>query len=399
MNCTNARINLQQRGFTLLELVVAMSLFLVVLAIAGKSFDRIYSLSSRFTKNEETSIEGAIGLEVMRHDLEQMGFGLPWSFLNPALTYNESIDSVGSTLNDATSAIPRAFVGVDTSSGYFGNYIGIKGASVGTSKSSQRWSYIPFNNVSTATGKLSQPIAWPTNNLQTTDKVVVVRSNFNDPTDDHLLLDSGGVFSSPYSATFASAFLPTSDQQTHMIYGIDTVTPRMPFNRADYFITVPNSTTTGSLPQFCAPSTGVLYKGTVNHSDGSYSYTPLLNCVADMRVVLGWDTSDQGNANSVNAYSSVTGTTVTGASVGDITGYLSTAKGVREHLKMVKVYILAQEGKVDPHYTAPSTTINVCNDDEVSLANQYVLSAAQSHYRWRLYRIVARPKNLFSNQH
>ena len=401
MNFTKAPIELRQRGFTLVELVIAMGLFLVVIAIAGKSFNNIYSLSSRFSKSEETNIEGVIGLEVMRHDLEQTGFGLPWGF-GSAITYQEAADGTGATLNDAPSSAPRAFVGVASYSDFAANYFSVKAATVGTTKTSQRWSYIPYHNISTASGRLSQPVLWQTNNLQSGDKVIVVRSDFNDPTDDHLLIVSSGVFSSAYSASFAADYLPATDQQTHVIYGIDTVTPRMPFNRADYFVSA-SATAVGSPPPFCAPGTGVLYKASVSQLDGSYLYIPLLNCVADMRVVLGWDTSDQGNANSINAYSSVpasdgTLTVTPAAALSSITGCLATARGIREHLKLVKVYVLAQEGKRDASYTAPSNTIVVGNDDEQSLTHVYPLTAAQKQYRWRLYRIIARPKNLLSNQ-
>jgi hypothetical protein len=212
-----------------------------------------------------------------------------------------------------------------------------------------------------------------------------------------------------YSKSFASNFLPTTDQQTHMLYGIDTVTPRMPFNRADFFIKVPNTSTGGSLPTFCEPNTtGTLYKAVVSHTDGSYTYIPLLNCVADMNVVLGWDTSDLGNSNSVNAYSNIdasfvstsTGTAAASSIQSSIQGWLQSAQGIRMHLKMVKVYLLVQEGKRDASYTAPSNSIIVGNEtDPSALQSPYTLSTAQMNYRWRVYRIVARPRNLQSNQH
>jgi hypothetical protein len=68
----------------------------------------------------------------------------------------------------------------------------------------------------------------------------------------------------------------------------------MPFNRADYFVAIPGSSS--QLPSVCAPGTGILYKTTVNHEannpGGKLTYTPLVDCVADMQVVLGWDLWD-----------------------------------------------------------------------------------------------------------
>ncbi|MEI6305409.1 MAG: prepilin-type N-terminal cleavage/methylation domain-containing protein [Deltaproteobacteria bacterium] len=408
---------LAQAGFTLIELVISMAVFLVVLIIASDAFNKIVSQSAKYSKMEESNIEGVIGLEIMRHDLEQIGAGLPWAFKS-VITYGEATDNVGLTLNDAPSAIPRAFVGQKALGAFTSDYIGVKGVTVSNTKASQRWTYIPYLNYSTSTGPESRPIIWPSNNLQSTspaDRVIVIRHNFNDSSDDHLLLDSGGIFFSNYytNGNFADDFLPTSDQQTHMVYGIvnsSSNQPRMPFNRADFFIKVPDATTASALPQFCAPSTGVLYKATVNHnnnsgtSGGGYNYTPLLDCVADMQVVMGWDSSDGGSVGSVDVYSSLplaNGTVVSSVTslAGTIQGYLTNAKDLREHLKVVKIYLLAQEGKVDTGYNAPAS-IEVGDHlvDGLYPIRTFSLTATQRHYRWKLYRIIARPKNLSSNQ-
>jgi hypothetical protein len=192
----------------------------------------------------------------------------------------------------------------------------------------------------------------------------------------------------------------------YMIYGVDSGSLRMPFNRADYFVKVPDPATDSPLPQFCAPRTGVLYKATVNQGTsslaGAYAKIPLLDCVADMQVVLGWDISDGGKANSVNAYSSVDGlvvsTAVTGFQTSNIAAWLGNAQALREHLKLVKVYILVQEGKRDVNYTFPTPSIVVGDSGETSLTRSYALTTAQQQYRWKLYRIIVRPRNLVSNQ-
>jgi hypothetical protein len=188
----------------------------------------------------------------------------------------------------------------------------------------------------------------------------------------------------------------------------------MPFNRADFFIKVPDASTKGILPATCEPSgTGVLYKAIVNHSDGSYTYIPLLNCVADMQVVLGWDTSNEGKANNVNAYSSVADssgavTASPSAAKSDIETWLKSPKGLREHLKIIKVYVLAQEGKRDRSYTYPQASIIVGKDCRAaestdidcgsSFTKNYVFTPEQRRYRWKVYRIIARPRNMISNQ-
>jgi prepilin-type N-terminal cleavage/methylation domain-containing protein len=402
----------KQQGFTLVELLVVMAVFIVVMMIAGQTFNNIYSLSSKFTKSEESNIEGIVGLELMRHDLEQMGFGLPWGF-SGAITYSESDVADALTNDDDKTArtdttedrVPRALVGLDGFAFNSSDLLGVKGSTLGRSQVSQRWAYVPFHNYS-ANPWESRPVIWPSNNLQTNDQVIAIRSNFNNADEDHLLLFSGTTYGFSYKTSgIANAYLPQNDQQMDMIFGIDQGTLRMPFNRSDFFIQSP------AVSPACAPNTGLLVKATVLHNPvgvlpaGGYATMGLLDCVADMQVVLGWDTSDKGLANNVDAYSSlplrsdgtVTASGPTGAA-GNIQAWLQSPQGIREHLKVVKVYILAQEGKRDKSYVAPATIL-VGNDGELSLTRQYALSAAQQNYRWKLYRIIARPKNLVSNQH
>lgn len=399
-------------GFTLVELLVVMAVFMTVLIIAAQTLNTVITQSSRFSKSEESNIEGVIGLEVMRHDLEQVGFGLPWGFISssdPEIDYKEAVDAKGAVMNDAPSGVPRAFAAVDAFGNFSSDYIAVKGTTVSHSKAAQRWTYIPYHNYSAASGWTSRPVAYPANNLNTSDRVTVIRSNFNDPDDDHRLIVAPGdneAFFINFNATglISDDFLPQNDKHTHLVYGVNESNPRMPFNRADFFVKVPGGGSEGTLPPFCAPRTGVLYKVTVKHADGNYNYIPLLDCVADMQVVLGWDTSDGGKANTVDTYTSLpdsTTGTITASpadAAADIQGWLLDAKGIREHLKVIKVYILAQEGRVDRNYTSPVTSYLVGPVGQGSLSRNYTLSSDQSHYRWKLYRLIVRPKNLVSNQ-
>lgn len=417
----------RQAGFTLVELLISMAVFIIIMVIAGNAFNKIVTQSSKYSKMEESNIEGVIGLEIMRHDLEQIGFGLPWGWSKAkntpptelevsTISYLEAATSPASLLNDAPSGIPRAFASSAVLGNFTSAYIALKGATLGRSKASQRWTYIPFHNYS-ASPRESRPVSFSSNNPSTGDKVIIVTSHFNNDELDHRLVvdpDANTIFHQDFSASnMSSKFLPIDDLQTYMAYGIDDIAPRMPFNRTDFFIKVPSGTE-GSLPSFCAPRTGVLYKATVNHADGKYTYIPLLDCVADMQVVLGWDSSEGGKAGAVDVYSSLPKAdgsvecSVTSLK-GDIEGvtgdsnkpgYLKDSKYLREHLKVIKVYILAQEGKIDPGYTSPVTNIEVGDRIAHGLypTKTYSLSDAQRHYRWKLYRIVARPKNLSSNQ-
>jgi hypothetical protein len=138
-----------------------------------------------------------------------------------------------------------------------------------------------------------------------------------------------------------------------------------------------------------------------------YEFIPILDCIADMQIVLGWsmNTGEAKSEDAVHAYSSMPGTdysvTASPASAaGQIQAWLQDPQGVREHLKMIKVYILAQEGRRDRSYTYPQSTIDVgdASNGEISMSRRYSLSTEQRQFRWKLYRIVVRPKNLVSNQ-
>jgi len=191
---------------------------------------------------------------------------------------------------------------------------------------------------------------------------------------------------------------------------------RMPFNRTDYFVATPPATAVQQATH-CAPGTGILYKAVLKHADGLLNYIPLMDCVAGMQVVLGWDTDGDGlidtwsnadgtkysssltiDSNTItNALLSPSGTTSSGNSSPNLS-IVGTGLNIRTGLKMIKVYILAQNGKKDTNYTSPSPIV-IGEDDESNLTYSLNISTkGWSNYRWKLYRIVVIPKNLLVNQ-
>lgn len=399
-------------GFTLVELIVTMAVFITVLMIAASAFNTIVTNASKYSKFEESNIEGMIGLEMMRHDLEQMGFGLPWGF-GGSISYKESAQS-NSIMNDEPSGVPRPFVGYNN---FSSAVIGVKASSVGINKASQNWTYIPFENYSAVIHE-SRPVNLGSSTPKTGangDKVIALLTSFNSYSTASLRLKSSEEFSFDYQGSgLDNAYLPQGDQDTVFVYGIAPkgTTLRMPFNRADFF--VKKSATT---PSFCAPGTGVLHKGVVinngSSSGGGYTPIPLLDCVASMQVVLGWspNTGTGSIQDSISTYSSLplagSGDVVTvGAGAAtpidalDIKKWFveKDAKRIREQLKMVKVYVLAQEGRRDAGYTYPDASIVIGGIGEASLTRIYTFTAEQRHYRWKIYRIIVKPKNLASNQ-
>jgi len=430
-------MKLDAKGYTLVELIVVTLIFLVVLGLVGRSFNAVLSQSSKVSRSEESNVEGVVGLEMLRHDLNQAGFGLPTEPYPAGAVSGEAATGISASLNDYPQATPplsapRPIVALERSTpgscmsstgqpdnqGYTlvpcSDYLSLKATNLGSSPAAQRWTYL--------TGAKLNTWASAADNPATNDSVVVLNSSVSpSATAVTLVPTPSGSFS--YSFTPAAFANLTSQSLYAMptVYGVGTGTLRMPFNRADYFVAKPPlaSQMSGS----CAPGTGVLYKAVVSQTDGTLTYYPLLDCVASMQVVFGWATDGTGMVtNLTNADGS---TVVPGVSQGSLsTALLSPANAsstsaptptylynIRNNLKVVKLYILAQNGQVDPGYTSPSP-IQVGmqpgeNDTSEgagffasnSVTYTYDINAAGwQHYRWKVYRIIVTPKNLLVNQ-
>lgn len=436
------------RGYSLVEMLIVMVIFSVVIVMVGTSFSTLLKYSSGAAKREESNIEGNVGLEVMRRDISSAGFGLPTSYnISGAPVYAEAKNAPASTLNDGSSAskIPRALAATynlaatsDSSAGVSyttvanSDYLAIKATSVGKDPAAQKWTYAGYSDTppvpprSWTTGAVHNPqSAVP--NLSNGDVVIALdRSTTATDAGYDLLKDAGtGNYWTSFSpAGLPAAFSAISQQDTVFIYGIagSGTTPRMPFNRVDYFVARPDSA--ALMPNYCAPNTGILYRGQVKHGPGvdagTLEYQPVLDCVAGMRVVLGWNLLDSTGSLVTDAGKTGSGAidTWTNASGGNLrssyTGstpalndaYMSALAmnpaQLRTKLKVVKVYLLVQIGKKDTSYTSPSP-INLYANDESSTTpsgtvSTYTLAPEMLNYRWKVYKLVIRPKNLTSNQ-
>jgi prepilin-type N-terminal cleavage/methylation domain-containing protein len=432
------------KGFTLVEMIIVMAVFIVVIFMTASSFNTILTQSGKLMQSEENNIEGVVGLEMLRHDIEQAGFGLPWvsmsSYANyddaehPLYTdldlpnYNEVTSAPHKEYNDglprptaagtpASCRIPRAVVSGDNlvaGSGTYGivagtDYLAIKATTLGRNVDSQRWTYINYSG--TVTPFPIPPTRWLTDNIRNSAGVIITRRELvdnngissyapmliYDPANTTSLAFFSQPFPSPGNA-FPEKFSPLNKTQIYYVYGVDNPGNdlSMPFNRVNYFIAKPSDTKT--IPAYCAPNTGILYRTTVSHSDNGLTYMPVLDCVADMQIVLGFNFND--SSGTVNVFSNADGSTVSNmsGSTVDVPSTLRDANLLRDRLKVVKIYILAQEGRIDTSYTSKNTIL-VGGSGESALTKNYDLVANNAtHYRWKMYQIIARPKNLMSNQ-
>lgn len=411
------RLTSCEDGFTLIELIVVMGIFLTLMLITSETFKTIANQSSQQSKSLETQIEGLVGLEVFRSDLEQIGFGLPWAF-PVTITYNEAnLDAStkpaanywpsgsAESFNDSTGTPPRAVLSGNTKFNYDSNNIGasylvIKSTATATNDTAKKWTSVALKY---GGGRLVRTWNNATRDLQADDRVIVVKNNLSStPPTRELMAPSGTSFSAKFAhysvLTNTVASRPVREGDTFQVYGVavpSTTYPeqvRMPFNRSDYFITASN------VPAGCAPNTGVLYKASIDQSPsttsgGGYNpIIPLLDCVADMQVVYGVGSA---GSSAVSLHEDTTNFMTR------INGAADKAGAVRDQLKEIRVYILAQDGKRDLLYNYPSRYVAVGEsfDGGTTLLGrsfdlQTLIGSGWNNYRWKVYTIVVRPKNL-----
>lgn len=352
----------REAGFTLIEMMISLAISMFVLAAALTFFlisVRQYKVQ---TKIVETNVEGLLGLELFRQDLESIGFGLPW---NPA-TLPAYIERPGATAAiaalDDTPNPPKAVVGIDCAAFTVNqsDYLVIKSARVGMDDAAGKWTTLRQDGTRRT---------WVPGeaNLVNSDYVIVLAVG-GTGANRRSLVSSGSPSTWLYGNT--GLFVPTDNYTTNIVYGIGGDEPVRPFNRAEYYIS------NVDVPQRCAPNTGVLVKAVVSHdaTGTTPDLLPLLDCVADMQVVYGLDTNADGAVDP--PWSS------------DISAM--TADNIRTQLAEVRVHILAQEGERDIAYTTPTDNVFVGSEGE---GRNFDVSGNRD-YRWRVYNIVVKPKNL-----
>ncbi|MGQ9570577.1 MAG: PilW family protein [Thermodesulfovibrionales bacterium] len=384
----------KQEGFSLVELMITMAVFIIAIAAATGVFIPLTNQFKQQSKMAESNIEGIIGLELLRLDLEHAGYGLPWFFQN-TISYNEASSSPASSFNDAPNTPPRAIVsGESVING--SDYLIIKSTLIAGNETSQRWSIISEG---------SDPKTWGSEDLRGEDRVIVIKPKVSDTRLRELVMNGSTFYTTFSSSAFPSQFSPSISSESYLIYGIDPNTNlRMPFNRADYFISNTN------VPQRCAPNTGVLVKAVVSHDDGDFDldedevddFMPLLDCVADMQVIYRFDMDGDNDTETISNADGGSVSSSEGASVTTVQETLNNAELLRNRLKEIRIYILAHEGQYDRFYTFNNFTCgtNCITVGEFGLGRDFDLSTITPgntnylNYRWKVYSLVVKPQNL-----
>ncbi|MCL5024105.1 MAG: prepilin-type N-terminal cleavage/methylation domain-containing protein [Nitrospirae bacterium] len=368
----------RQEGFTLVELLITMTMFVLVIAAASDIFTGLLNRSKQQSKVSETNMEAMMGLDILRKDIGHAGYGLPWK-IPAGVNYLEASTASAALYNDAPSSAPRAILS-GNNTGYHGSdYIVIKAANLANNEVCRRWTYLRSGNVARE---------WEPEAARLPGGARVIVLSNSQSAEGRVLVAAGPSFFSRYERSSPdglaqASFAPSDTAESRIVYGIDDDTNlRMPFNRADFFIRVP----AGNMPRMCASGTGVLYKAILSHTAGTFpagNMVPLLDCVADLQVVFGLDVNNDGNIIYTDDISD---------------GVLFSAPRIRDQVREVRVYVLAHEGQRDVNYLYPAgeITMPAAPDPAAGLGSTFNLEAIPDYrnYRWKVYTLVVKPDNL-----
>lgn len=358
-------LGIRREGFSLLELLITMALLGILIIITSYTFPFIFKSSRKEAGVVHSQVESIIGLQILTKDIEQAGFGLPL-FFKESINYAEAVEEPQSYYNDAPFP-PRPILSGNNINydGYINgsDYLVVKSTICAENSAGKAFGYITKEGLKSFENSEES--------LEKNYRVIVVKPETEGEKLKELISVNGNFFGVYPNL---SSFYPSLSNETYIVYGVDPDTDlRMPFNRADFYVRRPQE-----MPEGCAEATGILYKAQIRQKDGKRLEMPLVECVADMQVFFGIDQNGDG---SIDGY------------MEDIGGF--DAFFISQRVKEVKIFILAHEAGKDKGYTHKERVIKV---GEGSFGRDFDLQEKigeeWQHYRWRLYKISVRLRNL-----
>ena len=364
-----AERGLEQRGFSLIEILVTMAIFSVLMTGVFRAYFSQLDHTTREYRLAESEIEQTIAKRIIEQDMLMSGYGLADDY--GSLTFDPMPVTVVNGSGTSDELIVR------------GTSLGIQG------REGRAWSYIETFN--SGTGSISFRDDWEdTRELLTSGNRVILL----EPSSKKLLTqnDSGGTERWLYSFTGttsnvtlvsppASSAAAFADPQVGvLVYGLYTNSSHdaaaQPYFSTRYYLG-------GTSPAGCAPGTLSLERTESVERDvpaaPSDSVTPMLTCVLDFQVALGLDTDEDGDVDNWDNGGAVA------------SGY--DREQLNKRLKRIKVFYLVQNGHRDEDYTFPATDSKVWVG-EGSLGREVTLTAEQLKYRWRLVSLSVQPRNV-----
>ncbi len=370
-----------QKGMTLVEILVSLVVLLIVIGGAGAAYLKLLKGFKTQSKVSESYTENLAARELLRYDIEMAGYGLPYDLTNlSSPKYNEAVSNGAvppdppdpASFNDAPNNIPRSFVFSDNQGQNSSDVLVIKSQAAGINKTSRKWSVLYYDS---ATSR------WKIKKWNNTEQ------DFSNP-DRFIILDTSRALqktSTNWYFTFLAAYysdasalaIPGTTANLNLVYGVDPDTNlRMPFNRVDYYLKKPAS----NFPSRCYENSCILYRSTINQGDGARNDEPLMDCVMDFQVAFGLDTDGDRNME----------TWITDLNTIADTNGNGTADEIRSQVRQVSVSILFHEGRKDDTFQF-SGSLNL---SDVAALGSFTPTGDAVHYRWKVLQLAIKPMNL-----
>jgi prepilin-type N-terminal cleavage/methylation domain-containing protein len=352
-------------GFTLVELLVSVTVMLVVLVMASFSYVKIAKSHKVQSEAPEAKMAAAIALERIRYDIEMAGFGLPVSnSVSPAVgeaVSDSSYNPDPEDLNDVQ--VSRAFVLAENKGLNGSDVLAVKALYHDPVTASPRWSILYHDG---ANWRFRALPGWL--ELENGDRFIVLNPDMmllGDFTGKWLFTVNGNYYSD--ASAVGGQIQPTPlTSDIFLVLGIGKEDLQVPYRRVDYHLEA------GTQPKRCAPGTGILYRSVID-KDGKRVSQSVMYCVRDFQVAFGKDTNSDSNVDSWNSDT-------------------SSASEIREQVRLVRVFILAHEGGRDDDFSfSGSLTLG---DADTGTLSTFTPSGDALHYRWKVLTITEEPRNL-----
>lgn len=347
-----------KKGFTLIELLVALFITMIVLSIGYITYIKIMKGSLFQSSISSSQISTLSGTSLMQYDISMCGYGLA---LSGSANFQEATNSTASNYNYNSLPVSAYNIGQNTQTNPTSSYLVIRSAIADINSASQKYA-VAYYNSNTNNWDIDCNTGDSNFSPNSNDYCVVMNSSKT------LLNNPNGSFYFTFSNFYNSInTLNLSQSQIYLIYGLNPKqTPRMPFNRVDYFLSK------AQLASYCDPDTYELYRSVINQADGSSVAMPLLDCVKAFYVQSEVNGAWYSNTNGLNP------------------------NIVNSQTQLIKVFILQQSSK----YSNSVITTNSIAIGDSDTGTIYTFSPNQtdSHYEWKVIEMTIKPMNIGQNQ-
>ncbi|WP_029520372.1 type II secretion system protein [Persephonella sp. IF05-L8] len=325
-----------KKGLTVTELLVTMFIVGIILAAAYFTYIKLLKGFKSESSKVATQIENLVGLEIIRLDLEHIGYGIPVDETNKIIDWVNKELIFRSTLNN-TNSITRGYLLAKCNSG------------------SLDITYDGREN----------PTAVYVSVIDTNTKLFFAAGTINNGIIENLMALNGNTVTCLNNRVYIA--YPVRDS-------VYDGTRNGCVNSLCEEITYSLSQT--NLIDRCNPDTYNLIRKV---GPSATSGEPVLNCVADWKVTFDIDTDGNGiiDTGEQNQSSPPLNNT-----------------DIRNKLKAINVYILVQEGRYDADFTY-SQAVDCGSKKCVQINGQDLeLPTNYEHYRWKPLMIKVKPMDL-----